>query len=173
MNEGADAGSAVELKRRSLLGRLFWGLAALIGALIGIPIAGSVLSPAIRRRDRSEWIAVGSVSSFGGTPGALPVLAHHLHPAQEGWVNVAGKMQVWVVRSGQGSFRVFDNHCTHLGCAYFWDASRNQFICPCHNGVFDIDGNVVSGPPPRPLDYYDTKVEGGNLYMGAFHRGGT
>lgn len=73
----------------------------------------------------------------------------------------------------EDGYRIFDNHCTHLGCPYHWEASVQRFVCPCHNGVFDINGNVVSGPPPRPLDYYDAKVEGGTLYMGAFHRGGT
>lgn|SRR5574337_102203 len=159
--------------RRAFLARLFWSLAALLGGLIGIPIAGSVLSPAVRTREKSEWIAVGPLSAFGAAIPGHPILAHHVHPADEGWVNTTGQMQVWVARSPQGSYRVFDNHCTHLGCPYHWEDARAQFVCPCHNGVFDVDGSVVSGPPPRPLDYYDTKVEAGILYMGAFHRGGT
>lgn len=173
MGYGPAGRDASTMGRRTFFARLFWGLAALIGALIGIPIAGSFLSPAVRRQEKPRWIAVGSVKAFGEEPRARPILAHHIHPAPEGWVNVTGNMQVWVVRLGEGGYRIFDNHCTHLGCAYHWDDSRNQFICPCHNGVFDIDGNVVGGPPPRPLDYYETKVEGGTLYMGAFHRGGT
>jgi Rieske Fe-S protein len=40
-----------------------------------------------------------------------------------------------------------------------------MYICPCHNGHFSIDGEVISGPPPRPLDVYATKIEDGLLYI--------
>jgi Rieske Fe-S protein len=46
-----------------------------------------------------------------------------------------------------------------------WIADRKQFLSPCHNGVFDIHGNVVSGPPPRPLDRYEVKVENDQLFL--------
>ncbi len=163
----------VATNRRAFLARLFWSLSALIGGLIGIPIVGSVLSPAARTREKSQWVELGPVSAFGAATPSHSILAHHLHPADEGWVNTTSQMQVWVTQSPQGSYRVFDNHCTHLGCPYHWDDARAQFLCPCHNGVFAIDGSVVSGPPPRPLDYYDTKIENGILYMGTLHRGGT
>jgi menaquinol-cytochrome c reductase iron-sulfur subunit len=167
--DGPATGGALAISRRTFFGRLFWGLATLIGLLVGVPTLGSIFSPAIRRQEKAQWIKVGPVSAFG----AEPRLAHHVHPSQEGWVNVTGQMQVWVVRLPEGGFKIFDNHCTHLGCAYHWDVSRGLFICPCHNGVFNAKGDVVSGPPPRPLDYYEAKVEGEALYMGAFHRGGT
>ena len=42
---------------------------------------------------------------------------------------------------------------------------RGIFFCPCHDGVFDKDGKVVSGPPPRDLDVYDVALEGDNIYV--------
>jgi len=162
------AGPAPGESRRAFFTRLFWGLAGLLTALVGVPVLGAFLSPGFRKQEKADWVAVGPASSFVTTP----TLAHHLHPSHEGWVNVTGEMQVWVVQLPQGGYRIYDNHCTHLGCPYHWDTGLQRFACPCHNGVFDINGNVVSGPPPRPLDYYDAKVEGGVLYMGAFHRGG-
>jgi cytochrome b6-f complex iron-sulfur subunit len=48
-------------------------------------------------------------------------------------------------------FVAFDPSCTHLACLVQWDAARGQIVCPCHGGAFDANGNVVSGPPPRPL----------------------
>lgn len=168
MAQHAISGGHERNDRRTVFVRVFWGLAGLLGALIGIPVAGAFLSPALRTREKSQWVAVGPVSSLGPDPR----IAHHLHPQNEGWVNVTAQMQVWVVREG-GSFKIFDNHCTHLGCAYHWEAGTQRFVCPCHNGQFDISGKVVSGPPPRPLDYYDAKVDAGLLYMGPLHRGGT
>ena len=52
---------------------------------------------------------------------------------------------------------VFSNVCTHLGCRVNWEADKNEYVCPCHDGHFGLDGKVVSGPPPRPLDVYQTK----------------
>jgi Rieske Fe-S protein len=57
------------------------------------------------------------------------------------------------------------NICTHLGCRVRWIADQESFFCPCHNGVFDAQGSVVSGPPPRPLDRYEVKVEGDQLFV--------
>ncbi len=56
--------------------------------------------------------------------------------------------------------------CTHLGCAYHWDDPSHTFICPCHTSVFSIDGKVLSGPAPRPLDRYMTKIDDGKLEIG-------
>ena len=47
--------------------------------------------------------------------------------------------------------------CPHLGCTVHWDGPSDQFRCACHGGAFDRDGNVTAGPPPRPLDRYETQ----------------
>lgn len=57
--------------------------------------------------------------------------------------------------------------CTHLGCIVKWSEEKKQILCPCHAGVFDIDGNVVSGPVPSPLPKVAVKVVGGKVYVGA------
>jgi menaquinol-cytochrome c reductase iron-sulfur subunit len=155
--------------RRRFFSRMFWGLSALLGALVGIPVIGALLSPGLKPGEKTRWVAVGNTGAFGPEPR----LAHHLHPSQEGWVNATGEAQVWVVKASADTYRIFDNHCTHLGCPYHWETSAGRFFCPCHNGVYDVTGKVLAGPPPRPLDYYEGKVEGGTLYMGAFRRGGT
>jgi len=50
--------------------------------------------------------------------------------------------------------------CTHLGCLVEWNAERRQFLCPCHRAAFDAGGNVVEGPPPRPLARLAVTIEG-------------
>jgi Rieske Fe-S protein len=53
----------------------------------------------------------------------------------------------------------FSQKCTHLGCVVYWDAEAELWHCPCHEGNFDgITGDVVSGPPPRPLGRIDVEV---------------
>jgi cytochrome b6-f complex iron-sulfur subunit len=60
--------------------------------------------------------------------------------------------------------RVFSNVCTHLACRVVWNDGQQAFTCPCHAAAFDRDGNVLDGPPPRPLDLYEAQIdETGNL----------
>jgi Rieske Fe-S protein len=60
---------------------------------------------------------------------------------------------------------VFSDICTHLACKVTWHEDQQHYISPCHDGHFDIDGGVVSGPPPRPLDIYATRIENGELFV--------
>jgi menaquinol-cytochrome c reductase iron-sulfur subunit len=165
----APSGDAPQIDRRRFFTRLFFGLSGLLGALIGIPVVGALVSPAFKPVAPSQWVEVGPTSSFGPDP----TLAHHLYPRQEGWVNTNEDVQVWVVRTAEGDYRIFDSHCTHLGCPYHWEATMRRFVCPCHGGQFDLTGKVLAGPPPRPLDYYESKVEGLTLFMGPFRQGGS
>lgn len=48
--------------------------------------------------------------------------------------------------------------CTHLGCIVDWDAGKSQVVCPCHNAIFDYNGNIVSGPAPLPLERFEVNV---------------
>jgi cytochrome b6-f complex iron-sulfur subunit len=48
--------------------------------------------------------------------------------------------------------------CTHLGCTVRWQEGKQQFYCPCHDGRFDRDGDVIAGPPPIPLERLPVKV---------------
>ncbi|MBX6342872.1 MAG: Rieske 2Fe-2S domain-containing protein, partial [Thermomicrobiaceae bacterium] len=53
----------------------------------------------------------------------------------------------------------------HLSCAVYWNAERGQLLCPCHNGVFDAQtGDVLAGPPSRPLPRIALAVEGDAIY---------
>ncbi len=84
---------------------------------------------------------------------------------------------VWVVKQDEENFTVFNPRCTHLTCAYSWKLKGEQyktaygsampdkdhFFCPCHDGIFAISGEVLGGPPPRPLDTLPVEVEKGKL----------
>ena len=86
---------------------------------------------------------------------------------QDGWRVLNEKSTAWVVRKDDQNVIAFAPQCTHLACAYHWDDKANNFLCPCHNSVFSIDGRVVSGPAPRPLDRYVTKIDQGKLLIGS------
>jgi succinate dehydrogenase / fumarate reductase iron-sulfur subunit len=59
----------------------------------------------------------------------------------------------------------FKATCTHLGCIVKWDGLSGRFRCACHGGAFDRDGNVIAGPPPRPLDRYPFRVDSEHLLV--------
>lgn len=77
-----------------------------------------------------------------------------------------GPTPVIVINTRDKGFIAFSKVCTHLGCLVKYDKDRQLFICPCHAGIFDLEGNVVSGPPPKPLQKFAVRVEGDNIMIG-------
>lgn len=69
-----------------------------------------------------------------------------------------------LVRRGE-SVRAFSTACTHLGCQVHWKPDEKIFFCPCHDGVFDADGNPVSGPPPSPLAQSPVEIRGSSIFV--------
>lgn len=68
-----------------------------------------------------------------------------------------------------GSFRAYEQKCTHLSCAVYYKPGSGQIICPCHEGHFDANtGNVLAGPPPRPLPKLEVTVKGESIYVKSF-----
>ena len=57
--------------------------------------------------------------------------------------------------------------CSHLGCGVSWNGVRKAFLCPCHGGVYGPGGEVLAGPPPKPLTRLPLVVSGGRLQLDA------
>lgn len=72
---------------------------------------------------------------------------------------------VFVRKQAGDKIAVLNNKCTHLGCAVDWSSTEGHFTCPCHGGIFDADGNVISGPPPKPLAQMEAKIENNTIYV--------
>ncbi len=64
-----------------------------------------------------------------------------------------------LIQGEDGSYRAFSLVCTHLACTVIWNAEKREFHCPCHDGLFDAQGRVVSGPPPSPLEQWKVRVK--------------
>jgi Rieske Fe-S protein len=78
--------------------------------------------------------------------------------------DLAGR-EIVLVNTDKG-LKAISTNCTHLGCKVYWEPDNVRFFCPCHNGVFDVNGGVVSGPPPRALDSYQVEVdENDNVFV--------
>lgn len=71
-----------------------------------------------------------------------------------------------LVRKGKsGDPVIFSLTCTHKQCTVSWKPSAMQFQCPCHEGKYDAEGKVVSGPPPRPLIRYRHEVRDREIWV--------
>lgn len=157
----SDAGNVVpSVQRRWLLVRLFWLAGAATAAIVSTPLVGFLLGPLFRQR-KPLLVRIGPISSLSLDE---PRRVEFAVRRRDAWTTTTGRGTAWVVRRNDG-ITVFDPRCTHLGCAYHWHASKSQFLCPCHDGVYDANGGVVSGPPPRPLDVYPARVEDGVLFI--------
>ena len=65
-----------------------------------------------------------------------------------------------VVRTSDGEIRAFSAVCSHLDCTVQFKSDTSQLWCACHNGTYDLAGNVVSGPPPRGLEKFVVNLRG-------------
>ena len=148
--------------RRSFYIGAIYGIWAAITAALGLPAFMYLLFPPKARKE-AEWVEIGDVSRLASN---TPVEMVFRRNRVDGWKITSEKSTAWVVKRSDNSVIAFGPQCTHLGCAVHWDERKNEFLCPCHNSLFAIDGTVVSGPAPRPLDRYETKVDGSKLLLG-------
>jgi len=138
------------MKRRDLFKSLF-AFVPLATAFLGITGMGlSFISPS-KDKDKKRRIFAMSLNDLG------------VNETRK-FKDLRGKDLI-LLRSGEKEVKAISTVCTHLGCAVHWQKDKKQFYCPCHAGVFDPNGKVVSGPPPRDLDSYTIDIEGDNVYI--------
>jgi quinol---cytochrome c reductase iron-sulfur subunit, bacillus type len=164
MNDSHPPGSPPRSRRRFIT-TVFSTTSALIAGILAVPLGGFYALPALKRREL-VWAEVGRIDEFAVGEVEFAVLKPLTQPV---WPEAAPKMGAFISRKGDGSFDIFHTHCTHAGCPINWNPAAQRFFSPCHGGVFDCDGRVLAGPPPRPLDRYEWKVENGVLYAGRIY----
>jgi len=151
-----------QLSRRNFLAIATGAIGAVIGVVIAIPAVAYVVGPALQRREEGNWVRLGSTSKVElGTPTLFKTTVE----SQTGWIVTEEEKSVYVLTEDGRDYIALSNICTHLGCRVRWITDQGQYFCPCHNAAFDKIGLVVSGPPPRPLDRFETKVEDDQLYI--------
>ena len=70
-----------------------------------------------------------------------------------------------LIRTPEGDLRAFTAVCTHLGCTVRYEPDSKVIWCPCHNGMFDLHGRNIAGPPPRPLSEYQVNLREGKIVV--------
>lgn len=157
-----EKGNGKKLDRRQFMSLVTGAIGALIGLGLGIPAIAYIVGPALKKAEAQNWINLGSVSKVElGTPTLFKAKIER----QTGWIMNEEELSVYVITENGRDFEAMSNICSHLGCRVRWIEKQEGFFCPCHNGVFDKNGGVVSGPPPRPLDRFETRVENDQLQI--------
>lgn len=151
-----------DITRRQFVAGAAGVLSGIVAALIGIPGIGYLISPALERRDADEWVPLGPLEAI---PEGEPTLYSFTRTSQIGWERTATSYGAYVLRAPGDEIEVFSNVCTHLSCRVTWQEDRDIYVCPCHDGHFARDGEIISGPQPRPLDRFEHKIEEGTLWI--------
>lgn len=136
-------------KRRSLLKMIFGGgvLASLASFLY--PVARYLVPPAEINAGADSVIAA-AVDEL--KPNSSKIFRFGSRPAL-------------LIRAADGSYRAMSATCTHLSCTVQYRKDVQQVWCACHNGMYDLNGRNVSGPPPRPLEQYAVHVQGNEIHV--------
>jgi cytochrome b6-f complex iron-sulfur subunit len=142
-NSNPEAAGKAPTGRRQLLGFLVGSgvVASLVSFLY--PIFKFVLPP--RHGELDADTVAARVGELG--PGKAKVFRFGNQPAL-------------LIRLADGNYRALSAVCTHLNCTVQYRARERNVWCACHNGVYNLQGGNVSGPPPRPLQEYDVHIRG-------------
>jgi cytochrome b6-f complex iron-sulfur subunit len=146
---GTNAISKVETSRRRVLEFFLGG--GLLASLISFvyPVLRYLVPPAVADLGGDEVVAAkvgelkpnsSKIFRFGNRPGLL-------------------------LLTTEGDYRALSATCTHLSCTVQYRNDLHQVWCACHNGLYDLSGRNVSGPPPRPLDAYQVHVRGDEIVV--------
>ena len=135
-------------KRRQFLSKLWVASLALAGCLATF-IGVGFLYPIARRKHPPLFVCLESQVSFG-------------QPLE---INDPEGRNVLLLREKSGKIVALGSVCPHLGCTVYYRPQKKVFECPCHQGVFDTDGNPTAGPPVKPLNKYETEIRGGKVFV--------
>jgi menaquinol-cytochrome c reductase iron-sulfur subunit len=159
--DGDHSTADVELAatRRGFMKGFTGALIAFCSLLVGVPLIGSFIGPAFRKL-QPHWMKAGKIDAL---PMGQPAHLTSVDVQADAYIRETVSRHVWAIRRSATEVTVFSPICPHLGCQFDWDSSTKTFTCPCHGSVYALDGKVLGGPAPRPLDTLPAKIENGEL----------
>jgi len=145
--DGAPEGASASRRQfLTWLSRAFLGLWAVGGAAV----VAAYLKPGEGGEGGGRLVHIGPLDQL--RVGDALLVRHGVKP-------------FFVIRTNESTVIALSAVCTHVRCIVNYDRERRAIVCPCHDGHFDLRGEVVSGPPPRPLPSYEVSVRAGDVYV--------
>jgi len=143
-----DPQSTSSLQRRQFLYIILGGAAAVFAGLAAWPVWRYLLP------DRKA-----------GRESKIPVARREVPLGKAFFFNFRGQPAV-VLQPAPGQFVALSAVCTHLGCIVQWLPDKTEFLCPCHAGRFNTEGQVLGGPPPKSLTLLPLTIEDDQILVG-------
>jgi len=131
-----------------------------VEVFLGAGVAASLVSfiyPVLRYLIPPPSAELSSDTVLAGKKGDLK--------ANSGKIFRFGSRPALLVMTSEGQYRAMSAVCTHLGCTVQYRSDLRNVWCACHNGMYDLNGRNISGPPPRPLETYDVFIKGEEIYV--------
>lgn len=147
------------------------GVGAVIGAAILVPTVGFAFGPAFAG-EKWYWTNIGPAADFPFDGKAKSQAVTSVKFSRDPTEGTLGARIAFVRRNTENvadgmnsaSFTIMSNTCMHMGCPI--QGSAGGYACPCHGGQYDVEGRRTAGPPVRPLNRFEHKIEKGSLYLG-------
>lgn len=164
-HEGSNGLQPERVSRRQFL---TYSIASVGGFLLSttlFPMVRMAIDPVLKHGEQGEFVKIGKLDDFDETPQEIPFEV----PIKDGWYETKQKQTAWVMKDENGDILALSPICTHLGCTVNWEGGghTDRFFCPCHFGLYYKNGlNVPNTPPPQPLDKYEVRIEGDDVYLG-------
>jgi menaquinol-cytochrome c reductase iron-sulfur subunit len=162
---GAFEGETVT--RRSFMTGVALTAGGVASMMFALPALGFALGPLFEKTNHISLLDVGPIEDFPAdtfTPQVVTTTAG---------IGEVGKTLVYIRKNDNPTpeqnwpFVAISNRCAHLGCPVRYIEAAKSFICPCHGGTYNFEGEVTGGPPVRPLDRFETYVQDGRVMLGA------
>jgi Rieske Fe-S protein len=154
--------SSSDMNRRKFMEIGIFAISGTLTAVSGVALARFAVGPSFDRK-RPKWVEIDMGEKPLHSGGFERVVLEY--ETKDGWQNRQAKKLAYIRRKENEDVIAVSAGCTHLGCIVTWDEDRQIFKCPCHDGTYDAEGRVLSGPPPAPLNRHAVKTEGGKIYV--------
>ncbi len=142
-----------ELSRRDFIKVTTGIVGSVIGLAIGLPSISYLIDPALREGGKEAWIPIGKLENMEiGKPYQFSFTRVQVN----GWERTANSFGGYALRRSEdpNDLMILNSRCTHLACTVNWNDEAGAYLCPCHDAKFSVEGEVLDGPPPRPLDRF-------------------
>jgi Rieske Fe-S protein len=147
----------MKTSRREFMKRALYGMLA----LLGLGFAASGIRLFLPLSDREKELAFFPLISEDELPRSGVKKTELLFIA----AGKERKTRVFIVSSASGPV-VLSATCSHLGCLVNYQKEKQEFVCPCHGGRYDLTGRNIAGPPPTPLTQFPIKIQEGMIHVG-------
>ena len=150
------------MNRRKFMEIGIYTISGTIAVVSCSALARFAVAPSFNKK-RAKWIELPFENKFHGHGRFVRAVLEY--ETKDGWLTDKARTLAYIKLTKEGEAIAISADCTHLGCIVTWDAEQNIFKCPCHDGSYDADGNVLSGPPPAALRRHPAKFEDGKILL--------